>query len=135
MEYLGQVDYDWDLKRISPSVEPTVRKILTVLEKKYGAPQCGRNRATFISKTCVFKVPLSDYGFGDNTWEAKTKNERCARTKIKFVSGIPIAVMELLRHPTNEERWKLPDWTSMIDCCQVGYDKKGRLKAYDFGPH
>lgn len=43
--------------------------VMKRLIEKYGIPECGRNRAAFISKHYVIKFPLNDAGEGDNDWE------------------------------------------------------------------
>lgn len=103
------------------------------LVKKYGNPSCGRHRATFFSKHCVIKFPLNFKGLTDNSYEAKNKDETHAKTKLFDMNDFTCAVQEKLRMPSKEEFKKLPSWTDFIDCQQVGFDKKGNIKAYDFG--
>lgn len=103
------------------------------LVAKYGPPSCGRHRAAFISKHCVIKFPLCDKGIADNSYEATSTDEVNAKTKLINVGDFPCAIQERLVMPTSEQRKEFPSWTDFIDCCQVGFDKKGNLKAYDFG--
>lgn len=105
--------------------------VLKILKKKYGKPSCGRNRACFYSKHCVIKFPLNMNGVIDNKWEASYKDSTCAKGKIVIFKGVELLIQEKLSYPKNFKN--LPDWVDFVDCMQVGYDKRGNLKAYDFG--
>ena len=100
---------------------------------KYGQPSCGRHRATFMSNHCVIKFPLNMKGLSDNAYEFRSKDETNAKTKLIDIDGLTCSVQEKLRMPTADEYKNLPSWTDFVDCQQVGFDKKGNLKAYDFG--
>jgi len=107
---------------------------LSRLEKKYGQPSCGRNRATFLSKHCVIKFPLNYAGIRDNSIESKSQTDTYAsyaKGRKIMLGNFNCVIQEQLRMPAN--RKNLPTWVMSIDCCQVGYDVKGRLKAFDFG--
>ena len=94
----------------------------------------GRNRAVFrISDRNVIKIPINDYGIADNIYEA---------SGLKTMSGIKTAkcrlyknfclIMEYVEQAT--ENWDdLPEWTFLVDCKQVGYNRNKKLVAYDFG--
>lgn len=109
-------------------------ELLSKLEKKYGKPSCGRNRAAFISKHCVIKFPLNFDGLTDNQYETRVDHEvnYYAKGKQVLLGDFNCVVQEKLRMPKNHDN--LPSWVNCIDCGQVGYDSKGMLKAYDFGP-
>lgn len=110
---------------------------LTQLEAKYGTPSCGRNRATFISSHCVIKFPLNFDGIADNAWEAASHEEPyLAKGRPLWIGDFNCVVQERLTMPRFDKHTSrnYPDWVREIDCAQVGYDKKGQLKAYDFGP-
>ena len=107
--------------------------ILTKLERKYGRPSCGNSRATFISKHCVFKFPLNFKGLRDNSVEGKQPNDdyaQYAKGRLLMLGDFNCVVQEKLTMPKSLAG--LPVWVLSIDCGQVGYDVKGRLKAYDF---
>lgn len=108
------------------------------LQLKYGKPAYGRNRATFFSKKVVIKVPINPSGDNDNVWEARSyKTESYyTRTRLVEINGLYCAMAEKIDriNPySDEHRKSMPEWVNWIDCGQVGYDRKGRLKAYDFG--
>ena len=56
---------------------------------------------------------------------------RFARCKYISLDGVDCLIMEYIKPETKSWRFLL-DWTSNIDCHQVGYDKRGKLVAYDF---
>lgn len=118
----------------SSSLNAVAVDFLTKLEEKYGIPSCGRHRATFISKHCVIKFPLNFAGLRDNSIESKGYSDgyaAYAKGRKIMLGDFHCVVQEKLNMPTS--RQGLPTWVMSIDCCQVGYDTKGRLKAYDFG--
>ena len=110
--------------------------IHSTLEKKYGKPIYGRNRAVYISVNFVIKVPTCVNGMFDNTVEASKRRkkdwEEYAQSKIITINDMPVLLMERLDIQPIDHK-KLPDWAWYIDCFQVGFDKKGVLKAYDYG--
>lgn len=113
---------DWDRKTIEQDAE----KALIRLTEKYGIPECGRNRATFISKHCVIKFPLND-------WEGSVSSPELAKGRWIKIDDFVCVIQEKLKMVENFSYDTLPDWVGSIDGGQVGYDKKGRLKAFDFG--
>lgn len=111
---------------------------IRTLQLKYGKPAYGRNRATFFSKKFVIKVPINQYGDLDNTWEAKHFKTEPYYTKTRLIqiNGLYCVMAEKLDriNPySDQHRGSMPPWVDWVDCGQVGYDRKGRLKAYDFG--
>ena len=121
----------WDDEYVDAQAEAQ----LALLTLKYGIPECGRNRATFFGKHCVIKFPLNDNGIADNDWEGSCSADYLAVGKWIEIGGFVCVMQEkLIPIPENEFSYdNLPDWVGSIDGGQVGYDKKGRLKAYDFG--
>jgi hypothetical protein len=97
----------------------------------------GRNRVAFLlpSGKYVLKVPRNDAGVADNYHEARFGGTwNYAKCKLVNLCGISCLIMEYLDYePIYEEYDLLPDWTMSVDCCQVGYNRKGKLLAYDFG--
>lgn len=108
------------------------------LTKKYGrANATGRNRLVFYSKNFVIKVPKNEDGLNDNTTEARSyqlskkyKNPELAPARLIHLYDLPVIVMSKLN--TDVPIKDLPDWASFYDTFQVGLDRKGRFKAYDY---
>ena len=83
---------------------------------------------------CVIKFPLKFDGIHDNSIESKKYSDgyaSYAKGRKIMLGDFNCVVQEKLTMP--EKLHGLPTWVMSIDCCQVGYDVKGRLKAYDFG--
>lgn len=99
----------------------------------------GRNRRVFLSPNgrYVVKVPKNDQGYWDNVsehrayrcggWLGKGRHARC---RIHAESGI--LVMERVRCESSPDVLDANQWTSAVDCGQVGWTHDGRLVAYDF---
>lgn len=109
--------------------------ILKRLTAKYGEPSCGKDRAAFISKHCVLKFPINDCGEMANDWEGSLISDTTAKGKWLEIDGFVCVMQEKLVEVdwSVNEYSDFPDWVGCIDCGQVGYDRRGRLKAYDFG--
>lgn len=117
--------------------------ILKRFKTKYGNPACGRNRCVFSSKFVVIKVPMNRNGLIDNTHEydmwkkqaaqgyTDAREIRYARSRIIYVLDIPLLVMQKLDIEHNYVA--TPDWADYVDCAQIGKDKRGIWRAYDFG--
>ena len=92
------------------------------------------------------KLPKNLDGCADNEWEGSVSNTeeskgnndyvQYARTRLGYAKGFPVVFMEFVKHVD----WKKCDallgpnnWTGSVDGGQVGFNKKGRLVAYDFG--
>jgi hypothetical protein len=102
----------------------------------------GRNRAVWRHGSFVVKIPLNEKGEHDNYHEARI-------SKSDTVSGISYArcrllgsilVMQYARYqgPASDSdgyipAQNLPAWASYVDCQQVGYNKAGKIVAYDYG--
>ncbi len=109
----------------------------------------GRNRQVFRHGNYVYKFPLNEYGVHDNNHEAHTYRESlrrpmyCKYARCKLVlPWATVLVMEYARYPgplSDAEGYigfdKCPEWAYSIDCCQVGYDRRGQIVAYDYGIH
>lgn len=99
----------------------------------------GRNREAFLTKRgkYIIKVPLNEAGWSDNLIEV-TDYERnrflgreyMARCRMVVLSGVPCLIMERVDPVTSLKG--LPEWTDFVDCRQVGYNRKGKLVAYDW---
>jgi len=114
------------------SLDTQAKAFIEKLIQKYGQPSCGRSRATFVSKHCVIKFPLNMAGLLDNSHEARYKDETTAKGRKVMLGDFLCVMQERLEYPT-ERLVNPPSWVYSVDCMQVGFDKKGNLKAYDFG--
>lgn len=114
------------------ALDNDAKRFINMLIEKYGQPSCGRSRATFISKHCVIKFPLNFEGLLDNSHESRYQDETTAKGKKFMLGDFLCVVQERLEYPT-ERLVNPPSWVYSVDCMQVGFDKKGILKAYDFG--
>lgn len=134
-------------------IAPELKKLkpLMALYKRYTkkakAIHYGRNRIVFDMGYYVVKLPSDHAGFGDNDWEGSVSNGpeqlanpldyiQYARTRLMYVQDIPVCLMEKVStehevHPFSDK--SMPDWVSSVDCGQVGYTRRGRLVAYDWG--
>lgn len=95
----------------------------------------------------VVKIPRNWDGVADNDWEGSVSNceeypqsdyqVQYARTRMIYFMDIPVVFMEHVLDSSSEEiRNKLgrePDWVWSVDGGQVGFNKQGRLVAYDYG--
>ena len=108
-------------------------RALEQLIKKYGVPQCGRNRAAFISKNYVLKFSLNDDGQQNNYFESWFKSENTARGRSLMIKGFLCLIQEKLSISNSLASGQpLPHLVKSIDCEQVGYDAKAILKTYNF---
>lgn len=133
--------------RVFDGAESILRLYRRYLGK--GVPyEVGRTRITFLFRTYVVKLPWSHDGFADNDWEGSVSNMpetvgdyehyQYARTRLAYVGDIPVTFMERVEPARfadvddffdGEEPW----WIACVDCGQVGFTRKGRLVAYDYG--
>lgn len=103
----------------------------------------GRHRAVFDLGSWVVKIPTCDNGYADNDWEgsitsqSKRRDIQYAETRMVYYRNIPIVFMEKIIDASFDEirkrLKKVPDWVYSVDCQQVGFNKHGELKAYDYG--
>lgn len=122
-------------------------KICARFRSRAEAVYCGRNREVFVMRGYVVKVPLNGDGVADNDWEGSVSNceeypqndyqVQYARTRMVIVDDIPIVFMERLEDVSSEEiirrLGREPKWCWAVDGGQVGFNKQGRLLAYDYG--
>ena len=107
---------------------------INILKDVYGPPEEGRHRATFIANDYVIKIPLNEYGVGDNEYEAQQSDPNLAQCHLVYdADDFPILIMEkVIMVPYNV----LPGWAHNTDCSQVGLSKKtGKYGVYDLGLH
>lgn len=102
----------------------------------------GRNRVAMISpdRRIVFKLPLNNSGMLDNYRERRAfvlnirKKGYVEMAACRIIipdgdAGVPMLAMqyvEPIRYSND-----LPKWVDCVDCAQVGYNRQGRLVAYD----
>ena len=97
----------------------------------------GRNRVAFLSPSGrnVVKIPLNDYGVADNSSEAvRWRKERAdwyPLARCRLFCDL-LVVMEVVDR-CSLDYGKLPSWVSWVDCGQVGYNRRRKLVAYDYG--
>jgi len=119
--------------------------ILKTLYERY-APRSqseisvGRNRICINLGAYIIKLPRNGAGFIDNDWEGSISNApgenteteiQYPHTRLFYVKKkVPILFMETV---TPAPFLKSPEWVYAIDSGQVGYTKRGRLVAYDYG--
>jgi hypothetical protein len=111
------------------------------LNREYTFLGVGRSRAVFLgpNKLFVVKIPINEEGELANCREErlykKEKNRPDSHwARCRLYPGTMILIMEYVEsiHDIPGEK-KLPKWVFNIDCAQVGFNKKGKLVAYDFG--
>lgn len=111
---------------------------------KYGLPKIGTRRATYISKSIVFKVPVDIEGFRENDWEGSlcainpdsNYEIPIAKSRLIFCDDIPVVAMEkvqpLFLSQIKEKFGEIPAFVSWVDMGQVGLNRQGKLVAYDY---
>jgi hypothetical protein len=102
----------------------------------------GRHREVFGSRNGeeVLKVPWNDAGQFANERELEPDQwlggqEYCARTRKdqRYTKRFGVLILRMERL-TPAGSWKdLPKWTWGVDGFQVGYNRAGKLVAYDWG--
>lgn len=124
--------------------DKTIRSLHKRWLKKANRIEYGRNRIVYIFTTYVIKLPTCLDGFSDNDWEGSISNAnddpeeiRYARTRLIYKNEIPILYMEYVVYACEKTITKrlgyYPYWVNSVDCGQVGFNKKGKLVAFDYG--
>jgi hypothetical protein len=99
----------------------------------------GRHRHAFRVGDVVIKVPHNFAGYLANHNEVKqSRREPDIMAKTRFLDAEHYAVVQEYVRPANfpadaKADVDFPRWVDFIDAAQVGHDKAGNLKAYDFG--
>jgi len=100
----------------------------------------GRTRRVYLAHSgkYVVKYPLNSTGEHANWQEAKDykkggflEKENLARCRLATLRGKEVLIMEKVE-PTNKFNKEGNSWVDYIDCQQVGYNRKGKLVAYDW---
>lgn len=132
-----------DFLYASEDVLCTLKPLYEKYSKRAIAVHGGRNRNTFIlSDRLVVKLPKTLSGFSDNDWEGSVSNSPISfnnpnyvqypRTRLAYWNKIPIVFMERITLNFDCSTTSLP-WVASVDCGQVGFNRRGRLVAYDYG--
>lgn len=133
--------FDLDFFRENESFLKLVRKL------QHHPYEFGRNRVCFFLKNNVIKIPRNGGGIGDNDWEGSVStcpefigspdHIQYAKTRLLYVEGIEVVVMEKVCYANESQIERVlgpgPNWTWSVDCGQVGFNRHGRLVAYDYG--
>lgn len=116
-----------------------IQQILNRLQVKYGEPIGeGLDRIVFDTGRFVIKVPRNGFCFFAQYNEEfrglrHLKNEIYAACRIWHINDVPVLWMEKVQVLEKIDYSLLPDWVGYIDCGQVGYNRQGKLVAYDYG--
>jgi hypothetical protein len=89
--------------------------------------------------THVIKLPKNEDGVSDNDWEGSVSDPGyTAKTRLLHIDGIPVVVMEYVEGASLSQiaaYQNLPPtnlgWASAFDDAQVGFNRFGKLLAYD----
>lgn len=113
------------------------KRLLTRLASKYAYLSSGNYRAVFKMRgDRVLKVPLNEAGVFCNDCEASILDETCARGKWLEIDGLVCVMQEYVEDASfadiRARLGRIPDWVAGVDCAQVGFNRAGQLKAYDF---
>lgn len=114
--------------------EKELKEILAFFQNKFPSIGQGRNRIVFgISENYVAKIPINEKGVFDNGYERRCfKRGHVAYPYARCrMLGDFVLIMERLNLKVNKE--DLPDWVKYVDCAQVGWNSRGKLKIYDYG--
>ena len=137
-EYSTIIEDDTDLRSIHRHNEKYLMLGYRLL-KKYGSKtHTGSTRKVFFSKRHVIKMPLDSYSEHFNVneyhlYKSGYNKDKYARCRLIKINGINVLVMEKLIIDTEIDYHLLPDWCNyLFDGRQVGYDKKGNIKIFDY---
>lgn len=119
-----------------PEARARADVVIARLIAKYGQPfDFGRNRLVFANDRIVVKFPRNCDGEADNDWEGSVSGPTKCRGRLIELDGFICVMQERVQRVYADVPCpaKLPKWTDCIDCRQVGYDRQGNLRAYDYG--
>lgn len=133
-------------KEFPRNIETLIKELHLRFQKKNPLDfHASRNRNVFLFKNHVVKIPSSPLGMLDNEWEGSVSTSpeyiddpkwiQYPKTRLFYWKGIPVLFMERLEIGVVEGKGyhELPDWVMSVDGGQVGYNRQGRLLAYDYG--
>jgi hypothetical protein len=112
-------------------------RIIEDLSKRFEPLGFGNYRIVFkLRGDHVLKFPLNEAGEFCNDGEASWKDDYLAAGRYLELGGFVCVVQECVQDATfdviREILGEVPDWVCSIDCGQVGFNRSGQLKAYDF---
>jgi len=121
-----------------PEMADAALDVIEQLTSRLGASiGQGLGRVVFKSHHVVLKAPINDKGVMDNYREHRKWINRgtygevtLARCRLIHIRDIPVVVMTKVN--TNLSLDSLPRWSQYVDCLQVGMDKQGVYRAYDY---
>lgn len=107
------------------------------LSEKYDFLGCGTYRAVFKMRgDLVLKIPLNEAGEFCNDGEGSIRGEELAKGRWLEIDGFICVIQERITEASLKDIksvfGRIPDWVAAIDSSQVGFNKAGLLKAYDF---
>lgn len=115
----------------------TIVNLIDRLTAKYGDPIGeGYDRVVFNAGNWVVKVPGSTWSYRANYVEESYGHRSCdnpcvATCRLFHIDGVPVLWMEKVVPVTKFTG--LPKWCDGVDGYQVGYNRQGKLVAYDYG--
>lgn len=94
----------------------------------------GRGRTVYCKKNSmdyVLKLPIQEEAQQENRKEVElsSKDDRYANARKVELFGVDCVLMEYI---TPEKSGYGPPWSAKVDQAQVGKDKNGKWKAFDF---
>lgn len=124
-------------ERVAQIVKELVKEGYTPLGTGKGRTALTRPNGRF-----VLKLPYTDSGEEANRYEhavykqGKAK-ERLAKCRLVKLYGLDCLLMEKVREMTEEEICEhtadsYDHWIYEIDCEQVGYNRRGKIVAWDY---
>ena len=125
------------LKFNDPERNEAATVSITALATKYKILGSGLWRIVFLmDENRVLKFPTSDGGEMCNDGEASISHENYAEGQHLNHDGFICVIQEYVKPLSivslKQIYGKIPDWCYGIDCVQVGLNRNGELKAYDF---
>lgn len=124
--------------------DPTPPQTIILKGKELKLIGYGRHRATYDNGKTVIKIPRHYNGAADNEYEARLFKQYGTTEDGR---GVKLARCKLLKdgclvmEKLEQDYYKIrhnpsyPNWSAYIDCGQVGVDKKGVFKAYDYADY
>lgn len=110
----------------------------------------GRNRAVYRRGNYVVKVPLNEEGIHDNHHERNTflgfrmnpsfiDHPDCIQyARCRLLGDLLVMQYAMFVGPGTSSKGYLPysfgpSWMAFVDCGQAGYNRFGKVVAYDYG--
>lgn len=130
-------------------LSPDIDVLKSFFDEHYEFLGAGRHRHTYrLTPDLVIKLPVSGRGWSYEYTDCAAANEleaqnyetlkhtnAYAECLLIRLSDIPLVVMEYIRRGCKRP----PKWCKQIDFdnngVQVGYDRKGKIKAFDYSHH